>query len=188
MRFLKPDFDILIKMLSKVDNFDPSETSLALKLGRSSSEVEWSYHTRLNNALQITQFGWNRNLWIQNEINLLNEAPSKYLITLNKLVVSDMSNKRVRGAPERYVSWEEGDKHAPMALRKKKQLNKAVKQTKLAYQQQYRAREEVKTAQKAYQKEYRERDDMKAAQKAYQKEYREKKKKEKAEQLEKEKS
>ena len=69
-----------------------------------------------------------------------------------------MSNKRVRGAPERYVSWEEGDKHAPMALRKKKQLNKAVKQTKLAYQQQYRAREEVKTAQKAYQKEYRERD------------------------------
>ena len=62
MRFLKPDFDILIKMFSKVDNFDPSETSLALKWGRSSSEVEWSYHTRLNNALEITQFGGNKNL------------------------------------------------------------------------------------------------------------------------------
>ena len=44
-----------------------------------------------------------------------------------------MSNKRVSVAPERYVSWKEGDKHAPMAVRRRKQLNKAMKVTELAY-------------------------------------------------------
>ena len=74
-----------------------------------------------------------------------------------------MSDKRVRVAPDRYVSWKEGDRHAPMAVRKRNQVDK-----------------EKKVMQKAYQKEYREREDNKTAQRAYQKEYRENKKKEKA--------
>lgn len=67
-----------------------------------------------------------------------------------------MSDKRVRVAPDRYVPWKEGDRHAPMAMRKRNQLDKEKKVMQKAYQKEYREREDVKTAQKAYQKEYRE--------------------------------
>ena len=55
-----------------------------------------------------------------------------------------MSDKRVRTAPARYVSWKEGDKHAPMAIRKRKQKEKEVKQQ--AYQKEYRERKKVEKA------------------------------------------
>ena len=54
-----------------------------------------------------------------------------------------MSQKRSRKAPERFVSWQEGDKHAPMALRKDIQKEKVEKLKQKAYQKEYREKKKL---------------------------------------------
>ena len=49
-----------------------------------------------------------------------------------------MSGKRVRKTPDRYISWEKGEKHAPMAIRKQKKKQEEVKQKQKEYQKLYR--------------------------------------------------
>lgn len=66
-------------------------------------------------------------------VSFQNNNPFKTFVSDIKIT---MSEKRVRTAPARYVSWKEGDKHAPMAIRKRKQKEKEVKQQ--AYQKEYR--------------------------------------------------
>ena len=40
--------------------------------------------------------------------------------------------------PDRYVSWEEGEKHAPMAIRKQKKKQEEMNQKQKEYQKLYR--------------------------------------------------
>ena len=57
-----------------------------------------------------------------------------------------MSEKRVRTAPVRYVSMKEGEKHAPMAIRKRKQKVKEMKEDQQAYQKEYREKKKEEKA------------------------------------------
>ena len=57
-----------------------------------------------------------------------------------------MSEKRVRTAPVRYVSWKEGEKHAPMAIRKRIQKVKEMKEDQQAYQKEYREKKKEEKA------------------------------------------
>ena len=57
-----------------------------------------------------------------------------------------MSDKRNRKEPERFIPWQEGEKHVPMALRKDQQKLKQK-----AYQKQYREKKKLEKENKAEQ-------------------------------------
>ena len=54
-----------------------------------------------------------------------------------------MSHKRSRKVPDRFEPWQEGEKHAPMALRKENQKQKVLKEKQKVYQKEYREKKKV---------------------------------------------
>ena len=63
--------------------------------------------------------------------------------------------KRQRKPPSRFIPWKEGDKHAPMAHRKKQDKVKKEKVKQKEYQQVYRATI-TKEKKKLYNKTFKE--------------------------------
>ena len=54
-----------------------------------------------------------------------------------------MSEKRVRVVPVRFLPWKEGDKHAPMAIRKQNEKEAKMKMKMKMYQQEYRQKKKL---------------------------------------------
>ena len=60
------------------------------------------------------------------------------IIYLLEITDIEMSAKRVSVPPTRFLSWQEGEKHPPMSIRKQKEKEKKNKVEMKEYQKEYR--------------------------------------------------